>query len=236
MPFSCSQPVRPAVTSRPSTVPSDSAAGCGTEAGDGGERPAPPSFHAASTAGRRRSGDGAGDRVLGGVLHGPGQAQHLGLAVRARSPGRRPRQGWPVVTVPVLSSRIVSTVRVSSRTCGPLIRMPSWAPRPVPASSPTGVARPRAQGQAMTSTATAAVKAARSSSALDGRAGREQPGPEGEGGDGQDHRDEDGADPVGEPGDGGLAGLRLRRPAGPSGPGWFRSRRGWRGPGAGRRC
>ena len=71
-----------------------------------------------------------------------------------------------MVTVPVLSSRMVSTVRVSSRTCGPLIRMPSWAPRPVPVSSPTGVARPRAQGQAMTSTATAAVKAARSSASL----------------------------------------------------------------------
>ncbi len=72
----------------------------------------------------------------------------------------------PVVTVPVLSSRMVSTVRVSSRTCGPLIRMPSWAPRPVPVSRPTGVASPRAQGQAMTRTATAAVKAARSSASL----------------------------------------------------------------------
>ncbi|MPM67994.1 hypothetical protein SDC9_114920 [bioreactor metagenome] len=66
----------------------------------------------------------------------------------------------PVVTVPVLSSTIVSTLRVDSRTSGPLIRMPSWAPRPVPTSRAVGVARPRAQGQATMSTATAAVKAA----------------------------------------------------------------------------
>ena len=39
---------------------------------------------------------------------------------------------WPVVTVPVLSSTIVSTRRVDSSTSGPLIRMPSCAPRPVP--------------------------------------------------------------------------------------------------------
>ena len=67
---------------------------------------------------------------------------------------------WPVVTVPVLSSTIVSTFRVLSSTSGPLIRMPSCAPRPVPTSSAIGVARPRAQGQATISTATAAVKAA----------------------------------------------------------------------------
>ena len=37
--------------------------------------------------------------------------------------------------------------------------MPSWAPRPVPTSSAVGVARPSAHGQAMISTATAAVNA-----------------------------------------------------------------------------
>ena len=65
----------------------------------------------------------------------------------------------PVVTVPVLSSTIVSTLRVDSRTSGPLISSPSWAPRPVPTSSATGVASPSAHGQAMISTATAAVNA-----------------------------------------------------------------------------
>src|SRR5699024_10842824 len=66
----------------------------------------------------------------------------------------------PVVTVPVLSSTTVSTLRVDSSTSGPLMSTPIWAPRPVPTSRAVGVARPSAQGQAITSTATAAVKAA----------------------------------------------------------------------------
>ena len=66
----------------------------------------------------------------------------------------------PVVTVPVLSSAMVSTRRVDSSTSGPVMRMPSWAPRPVPTMRAVGVASPSAQGQAMMSTATAAVNAA----------------------------------------------------------------------------
>ena len=66
----------------------------------------------------------------------------------------------PVVIVPVLSSTIVSTRLVDSRISGPLITMPSWAPRPVPTRMAVGVARPIAHGQAMISTATAAVNAA----------------------------------------------------------------------------
>jgi hypothetical protein len=65
----------------------------------------------------------------------------------------------PVVTVPVLSTTTVSTRRVDSSTSGPLIRMPSCAPRPVPTISAVGVASPSAQGHAMISTATAAVNA-----------------------------------------------------------------------------
>ncbi len=65
----------------------------------------------------------------------------------------------PVVTVPVLSRTTVSTRRVDSRTSGPLMSRPSWAPRPVPTISAVGVARPSAHGQAMISTATAAVNA-----------------------------------------------------------------------------
>ena len=109
----------------------------------------------------RAGGDGAGDRVLGGVLERAGEQQRLvdrrcrrrGVTITSTSAIR------PVVTVPVLSSTIVSTVRVDSSTSGPLMRMPSWAPRPVPTSSAVGVASPRAHGQAMISTATAAVKA-----------------------------------------------------------------------------
>ena len=51
------------------------------------------------------------------------------------------------------------TSRVRSRTSGPRMRMPSWAPRPVPTMSAVGVASPRAHGQAMMRTATAAVNA-----------------------------------------------------------------------------
>ena len=66
----------------------------------------------------------------------------------------------PLVRVPVLSRTIVSTVRVDSSASGPLIKMPSWAPRPVPVRIAVGVARPIAHGQAMISTATAAVNPA----------------------------------------------------------------------------
>ncbi|TWH25837.1 hypothetical protein L600_000900000870 [Isoptericola variabilis J7] len=65
----------------------------------------------------------------------------------------------PSVTVPVLSSTTVSMRRVDSRISGPLMSTPSWAPRPVPTSRAVGVARPSAHGQAMMSTATAAVNA-----------------------------------------------------------------------------
>ena len=61
--------------------------------------------------------------------------------------------------VPVLSSTTVSTWRVDSSTSGPLISSPSCAPRPVPTISAVGVASPSAHGQAMISTATAAVNA-----------------------------------------------------------------------------
>ena len=105
-------------------------------------------------------GHGTGDRVLRGVLDR--------RRVR-RAPGRGPRPAAtstsltviePVVTVPVLSSTTVSIARVDSSASGPLIRMPSWAPRPVPTIKAIGVASPSAHGQAMISTATAAVKAA----------------------------------------------------------------------------
>ena len=142
-------------------------------------------------------GDGLGDRVLGGVLERAGEAQHL-VAVDAVGDPTSTSAMRPVVTVPVLSSTTVSIWRVDSRTCGPLMRMPSWAPRPVPTSSAVGVARPRAQGQAMISTATAAVNA------VGGLAGAE-PEPEGADGEGDDDGDEHGGDLVGEPLDRGLA-------------------------------
>ena len=98
---------------------------------------------------------------------GCSEASSTAPASRSTSSGSSPgaaatsaRLIRPVVTVPVLSSTIVSMVRVDSSTSGPLITMPSWAPRPVPTSIAVGVARPIAHGQAMISTATAAVNAA----------------------------------------------------------------------------
>ena len=82
------------------------------------------------------------------------------LTITGSSPGAAKTSASvirPVVRVPVLSSTMVSTRRVSSSTSGPRMRIPSWAPRPVPTSSAVGVARPSAHGHAMMRTATAAV-------------------------------------------------------------------------------
>ena len=108
---------------------------------------------------------------------------------------------WPVVTVPVLSSTTVSMRRVDSSTCGPLIRMPNCAPRPVPTSRAVGVASPSAHGHAMISTATAAVKAAEADPPM------QQPGGKRQQGQPDDDRNEDRRDPVGQPLHLGLAAL-----------------------------
>ena len=60
--------------------------------------------------------------------------------------------GLPSVTVPVLSRMTVSTRWAVSSASALLMRMPFSAPLPVPTMMATGVARPRAQGQEMTST------------------------------------------------------------------------------------
>ncbi len=87
-------------------------------------------------------------------------------ANRISSASSVPGAGWmpvtvmvPAVMVPVLSSTTVSMRRVCSSTWGPRMRMPSWAPRPVPTSRAVGVASPSAHGQAMIRVVTAAVKA-----------------------------------------------------------------------------
>ena len=56
------------------------------------------------------------------------------------------------MTVPVLSSTTVSTLWVISRISPERMRMPCLAPSPVPTMMAVGVASPRAQGQAITST------------------------------------------------------------------------------------
>ncbi len=67
--------------------------------------------------------------------------------------------GFPSVRVPVLSTISVLTFSIVSRASALRTRMPSLAPRPVPTMMDMGVAKPRAQGQAMMSTATAFTKA-----------------------------------------------------------------------------
>ncbi len=68
-------------------------------------------------------------------------------------------RGWPEVRVPVLSNATTETRCASSSASASLIRMPWRAATPVPAMIAAGVARPRAQGQAITSTATALISA-----------------------------------------------------------------------------
>ena len=75
------------------------------------------------------------------------------------TPSIRVRRGWPSVSVPVLSKATVSTRCAISSASASLMRMPCRAATPVPAMMAAGVARPSAQGQAITSTATACSRA-----------------------------------------------------------------------------
>ena len=61
--------------------------------------------------------------------------------------------------VPVLSKTTVSMLRVASSACGPLMKIPSCAPRPEATIRAVGVARPSAHGQAMINTARAGFAA-----------------------------------------------------------------------------
>ena len=60
--------------------------------------------------------------------------------------------GSPRVSVPVLSKTTVVSRWAFSRLSPPRMRMPLSAPSPVPTMTAVGVANPRAQGQAITST------------------------------------------------------------------------------------
>ncbi len=62
--------------------------------------------------------------------------------------------GLPSVMVPVLSSTTVSSLCAVSSALPSRMSTPFSAPLPVPTMMAVGVARPRAQGHAMTSTAT----------------------------------------------------------------------------------
>ena len=68
-------------------------------------------------------------------------------------------EGLPSVRVPVLSTTRVSTLFIFSRASASRINTPFWAPFPTPTITDMGVARPRAHGQAMISTAMALTRA-----------------------------------------------------------------------------
>ena len=149
-PQSASSAARPATTRWPSTDALDAQAGSVRERLD------------ARAAARRARRPPRRWRGRSGARWRPRARRRAG----APRPRRRPPPTVtstsairPVVTVPVLSRTIVSTSCVASSTSGPRMSTPSCAPRPVPTSSAVGVARPSAQGQAMISTATAAVNA-----------------------------------------------------------------------------
>ena len=67
--------------------------------------------------------------------------------------------GSPRVRVPVLSSTRTLSFSAASRASALRIRIPAFAARPMPTISAVGVARPSAQGHAITSTATAGTSA-----------------------------------------------------------------------------
>ena len=71
-----------------------------------------------------------------------------------------------MVKVPVLSKATVSARQACSSASASLIKIPSPAATPVPAMMAAGVARPSAQGQAITSTATARINATSSGSPM----------------------------------------------------------------------
>jgi len=58
--------------------------------------------------------------------------------------------GEPAVKVPVLSKTTIVMFLIRSRISPPFIRTPKPAAMPVPTITAVGVARPRAQGQAIT--------------------------------------------------------------------------------------
>ena len=67
--------------------------------------------------------------------------------------------GLPSVSVPVLSSTTVSMCAAASIEAASLNQMPCFTALPMPTIIAAGVARPRAHGQAITSTATACMSA-----------------------------------------------------------------------------
>ena len=103
-------------------------------------------------------------------------------------------RGRPSVRVPVLSKATMSMSERVSRASPLRNSTPNSAARPVPTMIAVGVARPMAQGQATTSTATALTRAM----VIAGAGPRASQSDEGQEGDGDDDRGEHPDHPVGE--------------------------------------
>ncbi len=147
--------------------------------------------------------DRPGDRMLGGVLERADEPQRARPVGRAAATITSTSSMRPVVTVPVLSSTIVSTLRVDSRISGPLISSPSCAPRPVPDE------QRRRRGEPERARAGDDQHRDGGGEREGGALARTEPEAERGGGDRRDDGDEDAGDPVGQPLDGRLAGLRV---------------------------
>mmetsp|Transcript_13548 Transcript_13548/g.47352 ORF Transcript_13548/g.47352 Transcript_13548/m.47352 type:complete len:571 (-) Transcript_13548:1496-3208(-) len=125
----------------------------------------------ASTSARsafNSSPDGAA--APAGVASGPAEsaaaagfaAARVARSACASTRSQAATRGWPTVRVPVLSKTTQSTECAISSARPPLIKTPCVAPRPVPTMTAVGVARPRAQGHATTTTETPKSMAKRS--------------------------------------------------------------------------
>ncbi len=84
----------------------------------------------------------------------PASASSRSCRRRAGDGGHSVDGGRPLVSVPVLSNSTVSTVRIRSSASRSLTRMPARAASAVEMAMTSGMASPRACGQAMTSTVT----------------------------------------------------------------------------------
>ena len=81
------------------------------------------------------------------------------FSVRSASNSISAIAGLPSVRVPVLSKTTCDKLCARSKVAMSLIKMPARAAAPEPVMIAVGVAKPKAQGQAMTNTATALMSA-----------------------------------------------------------------------------
>ncbi len=95
------------------------------------------------------------ERMRALALQGGSQPEHRIDVLCPTAASTSTTTGRPSVSVPVLSNATVSIDCAVSSASASLIRMPCAAATPVPAMIAVGVARPSAQGHAITSTATA---------------------------------------------------------------------------------